>query len=134
MSDSNAVSTLSSSKLRGIIRGIKFMFISYIVSALLIAVLAALLTYTDVPESVASPAVWGITLFAAFLSAFYTAKSASVRGWLCGMVSGVCNVLVLAGAGMIIYSAPVSASMLLRIAGGAVAGAIGGICGINSKR
>lgn len=135
MSESNSVSPDSFSGFGKIVKGIKFILISYIVSLLLIVLLAALLAYTSLPEAVSAPAVSAITYFAAFLSGFLTARSAGGRGWMWGMLSGIGNILLLSIAGLLLYSgAPAPGRVLVTAICGGIAGAVGGILGINSKK
>lgn len=132
---SEIVSTASGNKIPGVLRGIKFIIFSYIVSVLLLAALSALIVYTAFPEKYAPVSVKGITLFGAFLSAFLTSRRAPGRGWLCGMINGACNVTLLAVLGVALFGGAVfEAANLTMILSGAGAGVLGGMLGINAGR
>ena len=122
-------------KLHAILRGLKFILISYIVSVALIAVLSALIVYTDLPESTSTPVVKVITFFSVVLSAFLTARSSHSRGWLCGALVGGSNVCILILLGTAIYAHNLlTVSNLLSVAIGALLGVAGGVFGINSRK
>ncbi len=135
MSEKVFVSTVSAGGARKLLRMIKFIFISYVVSLMLIAVLSALVVYTDIPEKYAPAGVGIITYFACFLSGLMTAKASISKGWLVGGVSGVCNIIILAVIAMAIVGVgPFGTKLIFKLLIGAVCGAIGGMLGINTKR
>lgn len=114
---------------------VKCIFVSYILSLILIVALSAIVCYTDVPESIAGPGVKIITFFGVFLSAFMSAARASGKGWLVGGFTGVMNIVFLLLLGFIFVDADVFASPnLIQLLCGFVFGAIGGIFGINLSR
>ncbi len=130
MSDKASVSTNDSAF--SFLKSIKFILISYLISFLLIAVLSAVITWTDVPEAVASPSVRVITFFSAFLSALLTTRSSGSKGWLVGALTGAINIAVLLLFGMALFGGMAfSFSNALMILLGAVSGMAGGIIGVN---
>lgn len=135
MSEPISVSASASIGAGSIFKGIKFIIVSYVVSLALIALLSALIVYTSLPEAVCAPAVRIITFFGAFLSALLTTRSAGSRGWLLGAASGAANIMILILLGMALMGGRmISASNLLMILFGAVAGMAGGIVGVNTQR
>ena len=120
------------SAIRILSKSVKFTIVSYLVSVLLLAVLTVVIVYTDVPEKISGPSVIAIKMFGAFLSAFLTSKSCETKGWLCGIVSGVVNILLLMVIGSLISNShtPVSDNLTNLLFGGAC-GMIGGIIGVN---
>ena len=118
--------------IRIVLKSIKFTIISYLVSVLLLAGLSVIIVYTDVPEKISAPAVTGIKLFGAFLSAFLTSKSCQARGWLCGLISGVLNIFILTAVGSLFTDYAVFASAnLTKLGLGGICGMVGGIIGVN---
>ena len=114
------------------LKAIKFILISYVISIILLALVAVFIVYTDVSESISGPAVKIITLLGAFISAFLTSKSAEAKGWICGAFTGGLNVFLLMVIGMAlmgtqIFSMPNTILML----SGSFCGLIGGILGVN---
>lgn len=128
----SASSSSGTNVINTVFRAIKFILISYIISVILLALLAVVIVYTDVSESIASPAVKLITVFGAFLSALLTSKSTETKGWLCGIITGSFNVLMLLILGMAIMgSVFFTAPNMSLVACGAVCGLVGGIIGVN---
>ncbi len=125
-------STSSATAVSALAKALKFIFISYIVSLALIMILAAVLVYTDIPESYSDTAIMIIELFAAFLSALLLAKNVGGKGWLCGFLTGGVNIIILLLLGSLLMNAPLFPnSALSRIACGALSGIVGGIVGVN---
>ncbi len=113
-------------------KGIKFIFISYIISVALIAIVSALVVYTDVPEAICAPSVRVITFFGAFLSSFLTARNLTGQGWIAGAIVGALNIcfIILLGAasyGTLIFTLP----NLYMLIFGIISGMAGGIIGVN---
>ena len=118
--------------IRIVLKSIKFIIISYLVSVLLLAALSVIIVYTDVPGKISAPAVTAIKLFGAFLSAILTSKSCQAKGWLCGLISGVLNLLILMFIGSLLTDSAVFATdNLTKLAIGGVCGMVGGIIGVN---
>ena len=117
---------------RTFLKSVKFTVISYIISIILLAVLAVVIVYTDVSEKISVPAVRIITFFGAFLSAFLTAKNSSSKGWLCGTFTGCFNVALLMCIGAFLTDASLfTRSNFIFVLVGGVCGMIGGIIGVN---
>lgn len=135
MSEPISVPASANASAVSVLKGVKFILISYVVSLALIALLSALVVYTGIPEAVCVPAVKVITFFGAFLSALLTTRSTGSRGWLFGAISGGCNIMLLNLLGMALFGAKVfNASGALMVLLGCVAGMAGGIVGVNARR
>lgn len=136
MSDIISVSSGSGAGIfRVILKGIKFSIISYLISFVLLLILAALIVYTNTPESICTPGVDAIVLIGAFLSAFLTARCLNSKGLLCGLIVGVFNIILLFGMGVLFTSAPfLTASKALFVLYGGIVGALGGIIGVNTGK
>ena len=124
----SASSNSGTTNFRAFFKVIKFTIISYVVSVILISVLAVIIVYTNVPQSIANLSVKGITLFGAFLSALLVAKSHRTKGWLCGLFTGMFNVALLMFVGTILVDAVFfSKSTVSLILCGGISGILGGI-------
>ena len=135
MSNSVAQSDVNPGILKKIVRYMKYIAVSYVISLILIVILSAIVCYTDVPESIAGPGVKFITFFGVFISALLCAVRASGKGWLVGGVAGVFNILILLLLGLIFVDADVFVSSnAVQLLCGFVFGAIGGIVGINVSK
>ncbi|MBQ4526913.1 MAG: TIGR04086 family membrane protein [Clostridia bacterium] len=127
--------SVSSGKLSRVLKGIKFILISYCISVALVAVVSALIVYTDIPEHISNPAVKIITFFGVVLSSYLTSRTAQNRGWLCGAWVGGLNIAMLILIGTAIFgNYPFTVSNVVSVLIGCVLGSIGGIIGINSTK
>lgn len=125
---SNAPATAVST----LLKAVKLIFISYIISVVMIMALAAVLVYTDMPDSYSEPGVKIIELFAAFLSALLIAKNVGGKGWLCGLLAGGANIIILLLLGsLLMNSVFFTNSNISLISCGALCGIAGGIVGVN---
>lgn len=133
MSDIISVSAGSGAgTIRVLLKSVKFIILSYIISFILLLVLAAVIVYTNVSETISNPAVNIITLSGAFISSFLTAKNLTSRGWLFGFLSGLFNVAFLFAAGTLFTSSPFfTVPKIMFMLYGGICGAIGGIIGVN---
>ena len=111
---------------------VKFTVMSYMVSIVLLAILAVVIVYTNVPETISAPAIKGIKLFSAFLTALLTTRSCSTKGWLFGMISGMFNIVLLMFFGSFFINSPIFVSSNIMTASlGGLCGMVGGIIGVN---
>lgn len=135
MSEQNSISSGSLSVVGNLLKVLKFILVSYVVSALLIAGLAALLAYTSLPEALANPGVRIIRMFGAFLTGLMLSRSVGKRGLLWGFAGGMMNIVLLGVLGSFLpeVSQNISKMLLTSLAGGAT-GALGGIIGINTNK
>lgn len=118
-----------------ILKAIKFIFISYLVSVILLAILAAVIVYTDVPGEAAAPSVKAVTLFGTLLSGFMMSFSIERRGWLYGFIIGLVNIIILLLAGMLIFgSGSVNMHTIIMLLCGGLCGAFGAIVGMNIRK
>ena len=136
MSDVISVSSGSGAgTARILLKSLKFIILSYIISFVLLLLLAFVLVYTDAPETISNPAVNIITLSGAFISAFLTGRSLSSKGWLFGFAAGTINIVILFALGTLFTRTPFFlASKLAFILYGGICGAIGGIIGVNTGK
>ncbi|MBQ6894488.1 MAG: TIGR04086 family membrane protein [Clostridia bacterium] len=136
MSDIISVSSGSGTGIfRVMLKGVKFSIISYVISFVLLLILAALIVYTNTPESICTPGVDAILLIGAFISAFLTARCLNSKGLLCGFFVGAFNIILLFGMGVLFTTAPfLTASKALFVLYGGIAGALGGIIGVNTGK
>lgn len=135
MSEKNNASKKGTGKLSVFLKTLKFIVISYAVCVLLIAVLSALLVYTDLPESITNLSVKVITYVGVFISAFLSARSSNSRGLFWGAYTGGLNIMILTFIGAAAYGNRFfDLSNLMAILAGMGIGAVGGILGINSVK
>ncbi len=117
------------------LKGVKFVFISYIISIALIALVSAIVVFTDVPEAICVPSVKVITYFGAFLSSFLASRSLTEKGWIIGALIGGLYIAVLTLLGVAILGADIfTLNNLIMIGFGIIAGMAGGIVGVNTSK
>ena len=118
-----------------ILKGIKFIIISYITSLVLIFAFTALIVYTDVPEEAGGIGVGIITFLGAFLSGLLFGRSTKRGGLLWGGIQGCLNILGLFVLGIALYGEIGETSdMILKVIIGCICGSIGGIIGVNTGK
>lgn len=118
-----------------ILNVIKALGIAFVFTGVVFAVFALLITYTSMPDSIIGMIVFVTMIFAIMVSGFVVARNATSRGWLNGAVGGLLYVLILYIIGALFQFGLVfdrHVAMLLLI--GFLAGAFGGIVGINMKK
>ena len=121
--------------IRILLKSVKFIILSYIISLILLLVLAAVIVYTDISETISNPAVSIITLSGAFISSFLTAKNLTSRGWLFGFVTGIFNIAFLFALGTLLTSSAFfTVPKIMFMLYGGMCGAIGGIIGVNTGK
>lgn len=114
---------------------LKGVLTSYILSVILLAIFAVIITYTNFPESSIPTVVLTISILSILYAGKIAAKKAKSKGWLVGSVSGLMYMFILYLISLIfsqraVFDAHVAFIFLI----GLVAGAVGGIIGINFKK
>jgi len=135
VSEKNIVPSVSGGWLSCIFKGLKFIVVSYVLSVVLIAILSAVIVFTDISESCSTPCVKVITFIGVFASAYLLSRTSQSRGWLGGALTGGANIglLIIIGTALNANN-PFTLSNLVSVLIGCFVGSVGGICGINSKK
>ena len=105
------------------------------VTALVFAVYAILLTYTDVTEKNINLVVMLTVVVSVFIAGFNAARGADKKGWLWGMGAGLLYMVIMVfikicAAPDLNFDSKTAMILILSFAGGG----LGGITGINVKR
>ncbi|MBE7030176.1 MAG: TIGR04086 family membrane protein [Ruminococcaceae bacterium] len=130
-----SVVDIRSSHTHRIIHIAKSIAIALLFTILVFVIFALLITYTNVPETAVSTVVLLTTLFSVMLSGMLVSGRATNRGWFHGAVAGLCYMLMVYLAGAILFTGPVfDRRVVWMILIGFLAGAFGGIIGINLKK
>ena len=113
----------------------KTLSISYIITFILLAVFAFIITYTDFPASAVSVTTIIIILASILTASIYNGKKAQEKGWLTGLISGSMYMIILYIIGSIVFrDFTINSNAILLIICGIFAGVLGGIIGINNKK
>lgn len=108
--------------------------VGIVVCTLLLMLMAVVIQRVDIPQGAALPLAVGAAAAGAFLAGLTAALVAGQRGLLTGAVSGLLLYLPMLIAGLARYSSVDAAGSLLKLAVLAVAGAVGGVLGVNRRR
>lgn len=113
---------------------LKGICVSTIISLILILILAALLTFTPIKESIINPAIIFISMFSILISSFMIGKKIKKKGILSGTIFGLVFMLLLyLISSFINMQFSLNTQSILMIGLGILGGTIGGILGVNVK-
>lgn len=122
------------SKSSVILKNIKFIFVSYFISIILMAVFSLLMVYTDVSERYMGISVKVITFFSAFISGFFSGKTPYGRGFIKGIIIGGLNILGIIIIGFLAFDFDIITSgNIIKILLGMLFGMIGAMAGAMFK-
>ena len=123
------MSKTKGSPLTALMKGI---IISYSLTMIVFIVYALLLTYSNVPENMVSPAALITTAISCILCGYITAKSAKSRGLLWGVLSGFCYMIIMFTIGFsTIPTYELNQKMIISSCLALGGGGLGGILGVN---
>ncbi len=113
---------------------VKGILISYLITIPLFIIFAFVLTYTSFPEKYISPVVLITTVISVIAAGSIISRNARNRGWLNGAAVGILYMILLYLLSSIVFrDFGVNRYVLTMLVIGILAGAIGGIIGINLK-
>lgn len=114
---------------------VKGIVISYLITIPVFMVLAFILTNTDFPEKFLSPAVMIATVISVLVAGSTATQNVRSGGWLNGSLVGAAYMLILYLASSLVFrDFSINMSVITMFVIGILAGAIGGILGINVKK
>ena len=108
--------------------------IGMISSSVLIFLMSAALTVGDVPAMLISPITVVFLAFGGFCGGFASAKLCGEKGIFCGILSGTLFFVVAWIFGAVFESSGFGTAAIIKFVMIAVAGALGGIVGVNYGR
>ncbi len=117
-----------------LIRVIKGLIISFLITLPCFLAFALFLTYTDFPEKYTFIAVLVTTVISVLAASAYSTKNVRSKGWMNGLAVGVLYVAILYLASSIVFlNFAIDVQVLLTVVIGAIVGCLGGIFGINLR-
>ncbi len=117
-----------------LLRVIKGLLLSFLITLPCFLAFALFLTYTDFPEKYTFIAVLITTVISVLTASAYSTRNVRSKGWINGCAVGVLYVAVLYLASSIIFmNFAVDVQVLLTVVIGAIVGCLGGIFGINLR-
>lgn len=117
-----------------LLRVVKGLILSLLITLPCFLVFALFLTYTDFPEKYTFIAVLITTIVSVLVASAYSTKNVKSRGWINGCFVGVLYVAILYLASSLVFmNFAVNVQVLLTFVIGAIVGSLGGIFGINLR-
>ncbi len=117
-----------------LLRVIKGLILSFLITLPCFLGFALFLTYTDFPEKYTFIAVLITTIISVLTASAYSTKNVKSKGWMNGCAVGVLYVAILYLASSIVFmNFAVNIQVLLTVIIGAIVGCLGGIFGINFR-
>lgn len=114
---------------------LKGILVSYLVTIPTFIIFALILTYTDFPEKLISPAVVITTMISVLIAGSFTTRGVKSKGWLNGGAVGLIYMLVLYLVSSLVFNDfTINNYVISMCLIGVFTGSIGGIIGINIKR
>lgn len=122
------------SKEKNIIKILKGVMISIVISILLLTIYAVILTYTSTSESTIKPVVIIITgislLIGSFISSMKLKKQGMINGGIVGLIY-ILNIYIISSIWLSNFSLDLESIIMIIVS--IITGMIGGIIGINIK-
>lgn len=112
---------------------LKCVGLAYVITLVIFLILAIILTYTQFPETMVPSAVIIGTVISILFAGSCVAGKAKTRGWLNGAIAGIVYMLILYIISSLIVGFRVDNHVIFMLILGTIAGALGGIVGINLK-
>lgn len=117
-----------------LLRVVKGLIISFLITLPCFLVFALFLTYTDFPEKYTYIAVLITTVLSVLTASAYSTKNVKRKGWMNGCFVGILYVTILYLASSIVFmNFAIDLQVILTVIIGAIVGCLGGIFGINLR-
>lgn len=108
---------------------------AFLVTTILMGILALLICYTPLPEEAVTPSVYVLNYFSVFMAGLFSAARAKKRGFLTGGIAGGLYMLLVYLLGYILFGGiTFTKTVLSTVFYCLVTGMAGGIVGINLNR
>ena len=108
--------------------------VGMISASVLIFLMAAALTVGDVPAMLISPVTVFFLAFGSFFGGFASAKLCGEKGFVCGALSGILFFIIVWIFGAFLENSGFGTVAIIKFVMMVVAGALGGIIGVNYIR
>lgn len=118
-------------KFKNIIKGI---FLSMLITIIMLLILSGLLCYTDISENLINPCIIFISAFSVLIGSFSIMKNIKEKGLIYGVLLGIIYMLIIyLLSSFISMDFSLGIGSILMIILGIISGALGGIIGVNVK-
>jgi len=117
-----------------LMRVVKGLILSFLITLPCFLVFALFLTYTDFPEKYTLVAVLITTVISVLVASAYSTKNVKSKGWMNGCFVGLLYVAILyLTSSTVFMNFALDVQVLLTFIIGAIVGSLGGIFGINLR-
>ena len=114
---------------------VKTILTAFLITTVLMALLALCICFTPLSEDVVTPSVYILNYLSVFLAGLFSAAKTNQKGFLAGSLAGCGYMLLLYLLGYILFgSIEFSKNVLLTVLYCTITGMVGGIVGINLNR
>lgn len=111
---------------------LKTIVTAFLITLVLMAVLALLICYTPMPEEAVTPSVYILNYFSVFMAGLITAAKTKKKGFITGALAGGGYMLLVYLLGFILFGGiDFTKTVLLTVIYCTLVGMAGGIVGIN---
>ncbi len=113
----------------------KTVITAFLITVILMGILALLICYTPLPEEAVTPSVYVLNYFSIFMAGLFSAARAKRRGFVTGGISGGLYMLLVYLLGYVLFGGiTFTKTVLATVIYCLVVGMIGGIVGINLRK
>lgn len=131
---SNANPGVATNEKMNMVSLFKGLLVSYLITIPAFMLFALILANTDFPQRLTTPAVVVTTLVSVLTAGAISTKGVRNRGWLNGSIVGLIYMIILYVLSSLVYNDfTIDKYVVTMTIIGILAGAIGGIVGINAK-
>lgn len=113
---------------------LKGLVLAFLFSLVCFLILSIVLSLTSIPENIIKPSSYIVMIVSIVIAGIYVAMKVDKNGWLYGSITGLLYIIILTIISMIVIGGfSLNQILISRVLIGIIAGAIGGILGINIK-
>ncbi len=117
---------------RGFAICFKTVLAAFIITLVLMSILALLICFTPLPEEAVTPSVYALNYFSVFMAGLFSAAGRKRRGFLTGALSGGIYMALLFCLGFVLFGGiSLTKGVIMQILYCVLTGMIGGVVGIN---
>lgn len=115
-------------------RIMKTVLTAFLITVILMGLLAVIICYTPISEAAVTPSVYVLNYFSVFMAGLFSAARAKKRGFITGGLAGGLYMLLVYALGYILFGGiEFTKNVLMNVIYCVALGVAGGVVGINLK-
>lgn len=115
-------------------RIMKTVLTAFLITVILMGLLAVIICYTPISEAAVTPSVYVLNYFSVFMAGLFSAARAKKRGFMTGGLAGGLYMLLVYALGYILFGGiEFTKNVLMNVIYCVALGVAGGVVGINLK-